>query len=100
MAKVSTDELLDAFGEMTVVELSEFVKAFEDKFGVTAAVPMAAPAAGGGAGAAVAEPEEERDECDGILTAAAEKKIALIKAVRALPSLGLKGGRGLEHRPP
>ncbi|HMC07858.1 MAG TPA: 50S ribosomal protein L7/L12 [Actinomycetota bacterium] len=100
MAKVSTDELLDAFGEMTVLELSEFVKAFEDKFGVTAAVPMAAPAAGGGAGAAVAEPEEEKDEFDVILTAAGEKKIQVIKEVRALTSLGLKEAKDLVDSAP
>jgi len=100
MAKVSTDELLDAIGEMTVLELSEFVKAFEDKFGVTAAVPMAAPAAGGGAGAAVAEPEEEKDEFDVILTAAGEKKIQVIKEVRALTSLGLKEAKDLVDSAP
>src|SRR5207249_5014482 len=96
MAKVSTDELLDAIGEMTVLELSEFVKAFEDKFGVTAAVPMAAPAAAGAGGAAaVAEPEEEKDEFDVVLTAAGDKKIQVIKEVRALTSLGLKEAKDL-----
>ena len=100
MAKASTDELLDAIGEMTVLELSEFVKAFEDKFGVTAAVPMAAPAAGAGAGAAVAEPEEEKDEFDVILTAAGDKKIQVIKEVRALTSLGLKEAKDLVDSAP
>ena len=100
MAKASTDELLDAIGEMTVLELSEFVKAFEDKFGVTAAVPMAAPAAGAGAGAAVAEPEEEKDEFDVILTAAGDKKIQVIKEVRSLTSLGLKEAKDLVDSAP
>ena len=100
MAKASTDELLDAIGEMTVLELSEFVKAFEDKFGVTAAIPMAAPAAGAGAGAAVAEPEEEKDEFDVILTAAGDKKIQVIKEVRALTSLGLKEAKDLVDSAP
>src|SRR5256886_870260 len=100
MAKVSTDELLDAIGEMTVLELSEFVKAFEDKFGVTAAIPMAAPAAGAGAGAAVAEPEEEKDEFDVILTAAGDKKIQVIKEVRSLTSLGLKEAKDLVDSAP
>jgi len=100
MAKASTDELLDAIGEMTVLELSEFVKAFEDKFGVTAAIPMAAPAAGAGAGAAVAEPEEEKDEFDVILTAAGDKKIQVIKEVRSLTSLGLKEAKDLVDSAP
>ncbi len=95
MAKLSTDELLDAFKEMTLIELSEFVKQFEDTFGVTAAAPVAvaaagAPAAGGG------EPApEEQDEFDVVLTAAGDKKIAVIKEVRALTSLGLKEAKDL-----
>jgi large subunit ribosomal protein L7/L12 len=100
MAKVSTDELLDAIGEMTVLELSEFVKAFEDKFGVTAAVPMAAPAAGAGVGAAAPEPEEEKDEFDVILTSSGDKKIQVIKEVRALTSLGLKEAKDLVDSAP
>jgi large subunit ribosomal protein L7/L12 len=73
MAKLSTDEILDAIGGMTVLEVSELVKAFEEKFGVTAAVPMAAaPAAGGAGTAAAAEPEEEKDEFDVILQSAGE----------------------------
>ncbi len=96
MAKLGTDELLDAFKEMTLLELSEFVKQFEDTFGVTAAAPVAvaaAPAAGGGAGeAAVAE---EQDEFDVILEAAGDKKIQVIKEVRALTSLGLKEAKDL-----
>jgi large subunit ribosomal protein L7/L12 len=97
MAKLSTDEILDAIGGMTVLEVSELVKAFEEKFGVSAAVPMAAagaPAAGGG-GAAPAEVEEEKDEFDVILTAAGEKKIQVIKEVRALTQLGLKEAKDL-----
>ena len=95
MAKLSTDELLDAFKEMTLIELSEFVKQFEETFGVTAAAPvaMAAPAAGGGG--AVAEAAEEQDEFDVVLEAAGDKKIAVIKEVRALTSLGLKEAKDL-----
>ena len=95
MAKLSTDELLDAFKEMTLIELSEFVKQFEDTFNVTAAAPVAvagvAAAAGGGDAAAA----EEQDEFDVILTAAGDKKIAVIKEVRALTSLGLKEAKDL-----
>ena len=94
MAKPSTDELLDAFKEMTLIELSEFVKQFEDTFGVTAAAPVAVAAAGGGA-AAVAEVAEEQDEFDVVLEAAGEKKIQVIKEVRALTSLGLKEAKDL-----
>lgn len=87
MAKLTNEELLEAFGEMTLVELSEFVKAFEDKFDVEAAAPVAAVAA---APAAAGAAEEEKDEFDVVLTAAGDKKIAVIKAVRALtkPRLG------------
>ncbi|MGO4298998.1 50S ribosomal protein L7/L12 [Leifsonia sp. LS-T14] len=89
MAKLSTDELLDAFKELTLIELSEFVKKFEETFEVTAAAPVAvaAPAAGG-AGAA-AEEVEEKDSFDVVLEAAGDKKIQVIKEVRALTSLGL-----------
>jgi len=91
MAKLSTDELLDAFKEMTLIELSEFVKQFEDTFGVTAAAPVAVGVAPAGAGAGDAAAEvEEQDEFDVILTAAGDKKIQVIKEVRALTSLGLK----------
>ena len=93
MAKLSTDELLDAFKEMTLLELSEFVKQFEDTFGVTAAAPVAvaaAPAAGGAAEEAV-----EQDEFDVVLEAAGEKKIQVIKEVRSLTSLGLKEAKDL-----
>src|SRR3954470_2605551 len=97
MAKLSTDELLEQFKEMTLIELSECVKQFEETFGVTAAAPVAvaaAPAAAGGgdAGAAAAE---EQDEFDVILEAAGEKKIQVIKEVRGLTSLGLKEAKDL-----
>jgi large subunit ribosomal protein L7/L12 len=97
MAKLSTEELLDAFKEMTLIELSEFVKQFEETFNVTAAAPVAvaaagAPAAGGGGEAAAAE---EQDEFDVILEAAGDKKIQVIKEVRALTSLGLKEAKDL-----
>ena len=93
MAKLSTDDLLDAFKEMTLIELSEFVKQFEDTFGVTAAAPAAAAAPQ--AGPAVAEAVEEQDEFDVILEAAGEKKIQVIKEVRTLTSLGLKEAKDL-----
>ena len=97
MAKLSTDELLDAFKEMTLIELSEFVKQFEETFNVTAAAPVAvagaAPAAAGGGDATAAA--EEQDEFDVILEAAGDKKIQVIKEVRALTSLGLKEAKDL-----
>lgn len=93
MAKLSTDELIESFKEMTLIELSEFVKRFEDTFDVTAAAPVAVAAAGG-AGAAAAEVEEQ-DEFDVVLEAAGEKKIQVIKEVRALTSLGLKEAKDL-----
>src|SRR3712207_36638 len=101
MAKLSTDELLDAFKEMTLLELSEFVKQFEDTFGVTAAAPVAmaaAPAAGGAGGGA--EEVAEQDEFDVVLEAAGEKKINVIKEVRALTSLGLKEAKELVEAAP
>jgi large subunit ribosomal protein L7/L12 len=101
MAKLSTDELLDVFKEMTLLELSEFVKQFEDTFGVTAAAPVAvaaAPAAGG-AGAA-AEEVVEQDEFDVVLEAIGEKKINVIKEVRSLTSLGLKEAKELVEAAP
>jgi len=101
MAKVSGDELLDAIGDMSVLELSEFVKSFEEKFGVTAAVPMAAaPAAGGGGGDAGGGAEEEKDEFDVVLSSAGEKKIQVIKEVRALTNLGLKEAKDLVDAAP
>jgi large subunit ribosomal protein L7/L12 len=98
MAKLSTDGLIESFKEMTLLELSEFVKLFEDTFGVTAAAPVAAAAAGGGA--AAAEEVEEQDEFDVILEAAGEKKIQVIKEVRALTSLGLKEAKDLVDAAP
>ena len=94
MAKLSTDDLLESFKEMTLIELSEFVKKFEETFEVTAAAPVALAAPGGGA-AAPAEAEEEQDEFDVVLEAAGEKKIQVIKEVRALTSLGLKEAKDL-----
>ena len=87
MAKYTNDELLEAFGEMTLVELSEFVKAFEEKFDVEAAAPAAVAVAAPGAAAPA---EEEKDEFDVILSAVGDKKIQVIKAVRELTNLGLK----------
>jgi large subunit ribosomal protein L7/L12 len=101
MAKLSTAELLDAFKELTLIELSEFIKEFETTFGVTAAAPAAvapAPAAGGGE-AAPAE-EEGSDEVDVILEAAGDKKIQVIKEVRSLTSLGLKEAKDLVEAAP
>ena len=98
MAKLSTDELLDAFKEMTLIELSEFVKQFEETFGVTAAAPVAmaaAPMAGGQGGAADSGAAEEQDEFDVILDDAGDKKIQVIKEVRALTNLGLKEAKDL-----
>ncbi len=94
MAKLSTDELLEAFKEMTLLELSEFVKQFEDAFGVTAAAPVAVAAAPAGGGAAVEE-EAPQDEFDVILEAAGGGKIGVIKEVRTLTSLGLKEAKDL-----
>ena len=95
MAKISTDDLLDAFKEMTLIELSEFVKQFEDTFDVKAAAPVAVAAAGPAGGAAAPEEVEEKDEFDVILEAAGEKKIQVIKEVRTLTSLGLKEAKDL-----
>ena len=102
MAKLSNEELLDAFKEMTLIELSEFVKQFEETFDVSAAAPVAvaaaavAPAAGGEAAAA----EEEKDEFDVILESAGDKKIQVIKEVRGLTSLGLKDAKDLVEGAP
>ena len=96
MAKLSTDDLLDAFKEMSLIELSEFVKKFEETFDVTAAAPVAvAAAAPAGAGAGAAEEIVEQDEFDVVLEAAGDKKIQVIKEVRALTSLGLKEAKDL-----
>ncbi|HJQ02790.1 MAG TPA: 50S ribosomal protein L7/L12 [Jatrophihabitans sp.] len=94
MAKLSTAELIDAFKELTLIELSEFVKQFEETFDVTAAAPVAVAAAGP-TGAAPVEAEPEQDEFDVILEAAGEKKIQVIKEVRTLTSLGLKEAKDL-----
>ena len=100
MAKLSTDELLDAFKEMTLIELSEFVKLFEDTFGVTAAAPVAVAAAPAAAGEAAAEEVEESNEVDVILESAGDKKIQVIKEVRALTNLGLKEAKDLVEAAP
>lgn len=101
MAKLSTAELLDAFKELTLIELSEFVKEFEETFGVTAAAPVAvaaAPAAGGAAGGA--DEAAAQDEFDVVLEAAGDKKINVIKEVRALTNLGLKEAKDLVEGAP
>ena len=95
MAKLTTEELLAAFEELTLIELSEFIKAFEEKFDVTAAAPVAVAAAGGAAGGAEAAAAEEKDEFDVVLEAAGDKKIGVIKEVRAITSLGLKEAKDL-----
>lgn len=102
MAKLSTEELLEAFKEMTLIELSEFVKKFEETFEVTAAAPVAVAAAAGAAPAAAdeAEAEEESSEVDVILEAAGDKKLQVIKEVRALTSLGLKEAKDLVDSAP
>ena len=98
MAKLSTEELLDAFKEMTLIELSEFVKQFEETFEVTAAAPVAMAAAAPGAAPAEAEPE--KDEFDVILDADGGKKIQVIKVVRELTGLGLKEAKDLVEAAP
>ena len=98
MAKLTTDELISAFKELTLIELSEFVKAFEETFEVTAAAPVAVAAVGGAA--AEVEAEEEQSEFDVVLEAAGEKKIQVIKEVRALTSLGLKEAKDLVDAAP
>jgi large subunit ribosomal protein L7/L12 len=97
MATMSTTDLLEVFKNMTVLELNEFLKAFEEEFGVTAAAPVAvaAVAGAGGAGEAAGAAAEEKDEFDVILTAAGDKKIQVIKVVRELTSLGLKEAKDL-----
>jgi len=100
MAKLSTDELLDAFKEMTLIELSEFVKQFEETFDVTAAAPAAMMMAMPGAGGAAAEPEEEKDEFDVVLENDGGKKIQVIKVVRELTGLGLKEAKDLVEAAP
>ena len=95
MAKLSNDELIEAFKEMSLIELSEFVKQFEEVFDVTAAAPVAVAAAGGAAAGGEAAAEEEKDEFDVILESAGSAKIAVIKEVRGLTSLGLKEAKDL-----
>jgi large subunit ribosomal protein L7/L12 len=95
MAKISSGDLLEAFKEMTLLELSEFVKQFEETFDVKAAAPVAVAAAGGAGAGAEAEAPEEQDEFDVILEAAGDKKIQVIKEVRSLTSLGLKEAKDL-----
>ena len=97
MAKLTTDEMIDAFKELTLMELSDLVKKFEETFEVSAAAPVAVAAGGG---AAAAEVEEEKDEFDVVLTAAGDKKIQVIKEVRSLTSLGLKEAKELVEAAP
>lgn len=100
MAKIKSEDLLDAFKEMTVLELSEFLKSFEEEFDVTAAAPMAVAAAVPGGGDAAGAAEEEQDEFDVVVTAAGDKKIQVIKEVRGLTSLGLKEAKALVDNAP
>ncbi|WP_249522462.1 50S ribosomal protein L7/L12 [Modestobacter marinus] len=100
MAKLSTDELLDAFKEMTLLELSDFVKQFEETFEVTAAAPVAVAAAGPAGGGAAPEAAAEQDEFDAVLESAGDKKIQVIKEVRGLTSLGLKEAKDLVDNAP
>jgi large subunit ribosomal protein L7/L12 len=100
MAKLSNDDLLEAFKGMTLIELSEFVKQFEDTFGVTAAAPVAVAAAAAPGGGAAADEVEEQTEFDVILESAGEKKIGVIKEVRALTDLGLKEAKDLVEAAP
>ncbi|TSD95095.1 50S ribosomal protein L7/L12 [Skermania sp. ID1734] len=101
MAKLTTEELLDAFKELTLLELSEFVKKFEETFEVTAAAPVAVAAAGGAAAPVAAEAAEEQDEFDVILEGAGDKKIQVIKVVREIVSgLGLKEAKDLVESAP
>ena len=97
---LSQEDVLDAVANWTVLELSEFVKAFEEKFGVTAAAPVAVAAPGAGGGGAEAAAEEEKDEFDVVLNAAGDKKIQVIKEVRSLTSLGLKEAKDLVDSAP
>jgi large subunit ribosomal protein L7/L12 len=100
MAKISSADLLDAFKEMTLLELSDFVKQFEETFDVTAAAPVAVAAAGPAGGGAAPEAAAEQDEFDVVLEAAGDKKIQVIKEVRGLTSLGLKEAKDLVDNAP
>ena len=97
---LTQDQVLDAIAGWTVLELSEFVKSFEDKFGVSAAAPVAVAAVGGAAAGGAAAAEEEKDEFDVILAGAGDKKIQVIKEVRSLTSLGLKEAKDLVDSAP
>jgi len=100
MAKLSTQDLIDAFKELTLIELSEFVKAFEETFEVTAAAPVAVAAAPAAGGAGAAEEVEEKDTFDVVLAAVGDKKIQVIKEVRALTNLGLGEAKALVDEAP
>lgn len=100
MAKLSTEELLDAFKELSLIELSEFIKAFEEEFDVTAAAPVAVAAAGAPAGGDEGGAAEEQTEFDVVLESAGDAKIGVIKEVRALTSLGLKDAKDLVDSAP
>lgn len=100
MAKLSTEELIAAFKELTLVELNDFVKAFEEEFDVTAAAPVAVAAAGAPAAGDAAAEEEEKDSFDVVLESVGDKKVAVIKEVRALTSLGLKEAKDLVDSAP
>ena len=100
MATMSTDELLDVFKNMTVLELNDFLKEFEEEFDVTAAAPVAVAAAAAGGGGGEAAAAEEKDEFDVVLAAAGDKKIQVIKEVRSLTSLGLKEAKDLVDNAP
>ena len=99
MAKMTADQLIEAFKELTLIELSDFVKKFEEEFEVTAAAPEAVAAAGGAAGGA-AEAAEEKDEFDVVLEAAGDQKIQVIKEVRSITGLGLKEAKSLVDEAP
>lgn len=100
MAKLTAEELIEAFKELTLVELNDFVKKFEEEFDVEAAAPVAVAAAGAPAAGGEAAAEEEKDEFDVILDSIGEKKVAVIKEVRALTSLGLKEAKDLVDSAP
>jgi large subunit ribosomal protein L7/L12 len=100
MAKMTTDELISVFEEMTVLELKEFLDTFEERFEVTAAAPMAVAAVAGGDAGGAAAAEEEQDEFDVVITSAGDKKIQVIKEVRGLTSLGLKEAKELVESAP
>ena len=100
MAKMTTDELISVFEEMTVLELKEFLDTFEERFDVTAAAPVAVAAVAGGDGGGAGAAEEEKDEFDVVITSAGDKKIQVIKEVRGLTSLGLKEAKELVESAP